>query len=88
MKDRIALGMVEAAEKAGKLLHGGTIIEPTSGDVYKRQVSYRVRGERGKILQSGEGNNVELGLRNAEKSRTRRKYESATNSICLLYTSR
>ena len=30
VKDRIALGMVEAAEKAGKLLPGGTIIEPTS----------------------------------------------------------
>ncbi|MDR3931097.1 MAG: pyridoxal-phosphate dependent enzyme, partial [Clostridia bacterium] len=32
VKDRIALGMVEAAEKAGKLLPGGTIIEPTSGN--------------------------------------------------------
>ena len=31
VKDRIALGMVEAAEKAGKLLPGGTIIEPASG---------------------------------------------------------
>ena len=32
VKDRIALGMVEAAEEAGKLLPGGTIIEPTSGN--------------------------------------------------------
>ncbi len=31
-KDRIALGMIEAAEKAGILKPGGTIIEPTSGN--------------------------------------------------------
>ena len=32
VKDRIALGMVEAAEKAGTLKPGGLIIEPTSGN--------------------------------------------------------
>ncbi|MES2944052.1 MAG: cysteine synthase A [Pseudomonadota bacterium] len=32
IKDRIALAMVEAAEKSGALLPGGTIIEPTSGN--------------------------------------------------------
>ncbi|KQM91635.1 MULTISPECIES: cysteine synthase A [Sphingomonas] len=32
IKDRIALAMVEAAEKAGDLKPGGTIIEPTSGN--------------------------------------------------------
>ena len=32
IKDRIALGMIEAAEKAGQLQPGGTIIEPTSGN--------------------------------------------------------
>ncbi len=32
IKDRIALAMVEDAEKAGKLKPGGTIIEPTSGN--------------------------------------------------------
>ena len=32
VKDRIALSMVEAAEKEGKLRPGGTIIEPTSGN--------------------------------------------------------
>lgn len=32
VKDRIALAMVEAAEAAGKLTAGGTIIEPTSGN--------------------------------------------------------
>ena len=32
IKDRTALAMVEAAEKAGVLLPGGTIIEPTSGN--------------------------------------------------------
>ncbi len=32
VKDRIALSMVEAAERDGKLAAGGTIIEPTSGN--------------------------------------------------------
>ncbi len=32
IKDRIALAMIEAAEKDGSILPGGTIIEPTSGN--------------------------------------------------------
>ena len=32
IKDRIALAMVEAAERSGQLKPGGTIIEPTSGN--------------------------------------------------------
>ena len=32
IKDRIALAMVEAAEKSGALKPGGTIVEPTSGN--------------------------------------------------------
>ncbi|KNX37985.1 cystathionine beta-synthase [Luteipulveratus halotolerans] len=32
VKDRIALRMIEAAEKAGELQPGGTIVEPTSGN--------------------------------------------------------
>jgi len=32
IKDRIALSMVEAAERSGQLKPGGTIIEPTSGN--------------------------------------------------------
>jgi cysteine synthase len=32
VKDRIALSMIEAAEKAGKLNSGDTIVEPTSGN--------------------------------------------------------
>src|SRR3954452_1549168 len=32
VKDRIALRMVEAAEEAGLLKPGGTIVEPTSGN--------------------------------------------------------
>ena len=32
VKDRIAMNMIESAEKAGKLKPGATIIEPTSGN--------------------------------------------------------
>jgi cysteine synthase A len=32
VKDRIALNMIESAEKEGKLKKGGTIVEPTSGN--------------------------------------------------------
>lgn len=32
VKDRIALAMVESAEREGKLAKGGTVIEPTSGN--------------------------------------------------------
>ncbi len=32
VKDRIALAMIEAAEREGKLRSGGTIVEPTSGN--------------------------------------------------------
>ncbi len=32
VKDRIGLRMIEAAERQGLLKHGGTIVEPTSGN--------------------------------------------------------
>src|SRR5437762_12042424 len=32
VKDRIALPMIESAERAGRLKRGGTIVEPTSGN--------------------------------------------------------
>ena len=32
VKDRIAIGMIEAGEREGKLAPGGTVVEPTSGN--------------------------------------------------------
>ena len=32
IKDRVALGLIEAAERDGSLKPGGTIVEPTSGN--------------------------------------------------------
>ena len=32
VKDRVGIAMIEAAEREGKLLPGGTIVEPTSGN--------------------------------------------------------
>ncbi|MFZ0388027.1 MAG: pyridoxal-phosphate dependent enzyme, partial [Solirubrobacteraceae bacterium] len=32
IKDRVAVAMIEAAEREGKLKPGGTIVEPTSGN--------------------------------------------------------
>src|SRR3954464_13163717 len=32
IKDRVAVALIEAAERAGKLKPGGTIVEPTSGN--------------------------------------------------------
>ena len=38
-KDRVALAMVEAAERDGLLKPGATIIEPTSGNTGERYLS-------------------------------------------------
>ncbi len=48
-----------------------------------RGVTYSIEfaGKGGKSCKAEGKNNVEFGIRNAEKSRTRKKYESATNSI-------
>src|SRR5262245_40629609 len=32
VKDRVAIAMIDAAEEAGRLRPGGTIVEPTSGN--------------------------------------------------------
>jgi cystathionine beta-synthase len=47
VKDRAALYMINAAERAGALVPGGTIIEPTSGNTGVGQdVEYRMRSIR------------------------------------------
>jgi cystathionine beta-synthase len=47
VKDRIGLPMIEAAERAGKLRRGGTIIEPTSGNTgHGLAIAAAIRGYR------------------------------------------
>ena len=40
VKDRIAITMVDAAEREGKLKRGGTIVEPTSGNTARGSRSW------------------------------------------------
>src|SRR5205823_3543428 len=47
VKDRIGLRMIEAAERAGRLRSGGTIVEPTSGNTgHGIAIAAAIRGYR------------------------------------------
>src|SRR5579871_6846903 len=47
IKDRVALAMIEAAERDGRLRPGGTIVEPTSGNTGTGlAIAARLRGSR------------------------------------------
>ena len=49
VKDRIALRMVEEAERDGILKPGDTIIEPTSGNTGTQSVGYKRDSIRGSV---------------------------------------
>lgn len=47
IKDRVAIAMIEAAERDGLLLPGGTIVEPTSGNTGTGlAIAARIKGYR------------------------------------------
>ena len=47
VKDRIGLRIIEAAERAGRLRPGGTIVEPTSGNTgHGLAIAAAIRGYR------------------------------------------
>ena len=47
VKDRIGIRMIEAAERAGTLRPGGTIVEPTSGNTgHGLAIAAAIRGYR------------------------------------------
>jgi cysteine synthase len=44
VKDRLALGVIEAAEKSGELKQGQTVIEATSGNGHRARDGVRSQG--------------------------------------------
>src|SRR3712207_4082390 len=53
IKDRVALRLIEAAERDGRLRPGGTIVEPTSGNTGTvLSIAARINGSR-VVRQSG-----------------------------------
>ena len=81
VKDRIAVKMVEAAEREGKLKPGGTIVEPTSGNTGVGlatrgpgpRLSLRVRlpgqGQRGQAQRTGRVRSAGRGLPDGGRAR-------------------
>src|SRR5437762_7141342 len=66
VKDRIGLPMIEAAEKAGLLRPGGTIIEPTSGNTgHGRTIAAALKGYRCIFVMADKQSTEKQALRRA-----------------------
>src|SRR5947209_18272015 len=55
IKDRVAIALIDAAEREGRLRPGGTIVEPTSGNTGTGlAIAARLKGRRGRRVEPGQ----------------------------------
>src|SRR5438445_4739853 len=63
VKERIGLRMIEAAERAGRVEHGGTIVEPTSGNTgHGLAIAAAIRGYRCIFVMADKLSQSKVGL--------------------------